>query len=89
MSRANTTIGVLLPVFDPKAPPSLDVQLAVYPVIVLPFSAGTTKATEICASPRVNVAAAGALGTAAGTADPEGAEAVPLPAALVARTVHV
>ena len=58
-------------------------------MIAVPLLAGATKATEICALPRVRIAAAGALGTAAGTAEPEAADAVPFPATLVASTVHV
>jgi hypothetical protein len=53
------------------------------------LSAGATNATEICPLPRVGVGAASALGTAAGTAEPEADDAVPLPSALVANTVQV
>ena len=58
-------------------------------MIALPLLEGATNATEICALPRVNIAAAGALGTVAGTADTDAADAGLLPAALVASTVQV
>jgi hypothetical protein len=58
-------------------------------VIALPPGFGATNATEIELLPFVSVAAAGAVGTVAGTADAEAADADPSPTAFVASTVHL
>jgi len=58
-------------------------------VIALPPVLGATKAAEIDALPCVSVGAAGVLGTVAGTAVADAAEADPSPTTFVANTVHV
>jgi len=57
--------------------------------MALPPLAGATNATEIEASPRVTVGAAGVPGSVAGTVDEDPAEAEPFPTAFVAKTEHV
>jgi hypothetical protein len=57
-------------------------------VIALPPVFGAAIATEIEASPCVNVGAAGAVGIVAGTAVAEAGDANPSPTAFVATTVH-
>jgi hypothetical protein len=57
--------------------------------MALPPLDGATNATEIEPLPCVEVGTAGALGTVAGTADVDAADATPLPATLVASTVQV
>ena len=50
--RADTTIGELVPVFDPNAPPSVERQLAVLFVTTEPpLSDGAAKVTVILAAP--------------------------------------
>jgi hypothetical protein len=58
-------------------------------VIALPPVAGATNATEIEVLPLVSVAAAGAVGTVAGTAVAEADDASESPTAFVATTAHV
>ena len=53
------------------------------------MAAGAANATVSFPTPRVSVGAAGAEGVVAGTVDAEAVDAVPLPATLVASTVHV
>src|SRR5260221_6484613 len=84
-----TTIGEPPPVFDPAAPPSLDVQLTVYPVMRDPPLAAATNATEIEPMPRVRVGTAGVPGTVAGTAVAEVDDGCPSPTAFVANTSQV
>ena len=84
-----TAMGDPAPVLEPVTPPLLDVQVAVYPVIGLPPVTGATNATEICVAPGVAVGWAGAVGTVAGTVEPEAGDSKELPTALVAWTVQV
>jgi hypothetical protein len=85
-----TTIGEAAPEREPGAPPSLDVQFALYPVIALPPLFGATNATEIWPLPNVVTGWAGASGTVAGiTVAIDAGDSAESPAALVAWTVHV
>jgi hypothetical protein len=54
-----------------------------------PFDAGGVKATETCPLPTVAVPMAGVPGTVAAVTEFEGADAAPVPTALVAVTVKV
>ena len=87
--RPVTTRGDAAPLRDPAAPPSLEVHVAVKPVIALPLFEGATNASEICVFPRVAVGCSGASGTVAGTVAAEAGEAAPVPFPFVAVTVHV
>src|SRR6476646_4515138 len=82
-------MGDAVPVLLPDAPPSLEVQLAVKRRIVLPLSAPGVTATEMEALPRVTLVIVGGSGTAAGMTGRDGGEALLVPTALLAVTVHV
>jgi hypothetical protein len=84
-----TVIGDAVPVLLPDVPPLLDVHEAEYERIGLPLSAPGVNATEIEALPRVTLVMVGGSGTAAGMTGSEGREALLVPTALVAVTVHV
>ena len=84
-----TVIGEVAPLFDPVAPPLLDVHVAVKPVMALPPSLPAVKATAAVALDGVTPVTVGALGGAAGVKLPEAADAGLLPMALVASTVQV
>jgi hypothetical protein len=64
-------------------------QVAVNPVIADPPSEPAVKPTVTLVLPAAAVPMVGALGTVAGVMLPDGAEAGPVPMALVAVTVHV
>ena len=87
-----TVIGELDPLFDPVAPPLLDVHVAVKPVMALPPLLPAVKVTDPELAPAVAatpVGAAGTVGPELGTKLLEAAEAALLPMALVASTVQV
>ena len=85
-----TMIGLAAADAEPLAPPSVDVQDEVYPVIGLPPSlAGAANATfndrlRLATTPMV-----GALGTVPTNVEAEGAEGELVPRLLVTVTVHV
>ena len=84
-----TVIGDAVPVLLPEVPPLPDAHDAVNPLIGLPLSAPGVNATVIDALPRVTLVMVGGSGTAAGTTGSDGSEALLVPTALVAVTVHV
>jgi len=84
-----TTMGEVAPLFDSKAPPLLEVQVAVKPVMALPPSLPAVKATDAPLLASVTEVIVGALGGTAARMLDEGADAGLLPTALVARTVQV
>ena len=89
MVRPLTVIGDAVPVLLPGVPLLLDVHDAEYETIGLPLSAPGVNATEIEALPRVTLVMVGGSGPAAGTTGRDGVEALLVPTALVAVTVHV
>jgi hypothetical protein len=84
-----TSIGDPPPLLLPAVPPLLDVHDAANDVIALPLSAPGLNATEINVLPRVTLVIVGGSGTAAGTAGSDGSDALLVPTAFVAVTVHV
>jgi hypothetical protein len=84
-----TVIGDEAPETDWVTPPSLDVHVAVKPVMALPPVAFAVNATIPELVPRVTPVMLGAEGVVAATNDAEAAEEAPSPIALVARTVQV
>jgi hypothetical protein len=84
-----TTIGELVPVFDWVVPPSLDVQVTVYPVMALPPVPLAVKVTLALFGPRVATPIVGALGTFAAVKDDESADHALSPKLFVAFTLHV
>jgi hypothetical protein len=84
-----TAMGELAPLFDPLAPPLLEVQVAVNPVMALPPVLPAVKATLAELLPGVTAEIVGAPGTPAVTKLDEAAEAALFPTALVASTVQV
>jgi hypothetical protein len=84
-----TVMGELAPLFDPLAPPLLEVHEAVNPVMALPPVLPAVKATLAEVADGVTAEIVGAPGTPAATKLDEAAEAAPLPTALVASTVQV
>jgi hypothetical protein len=85
-----TMIGDAEPVTVDGVPPSDDVQVAEYPVIGEPPSAGATKPTVIVVSPATTVGCAGGSGTACNTTTgADAGDTAPSPFAFDANTVHV
>ena len=68
-------------------PPGFEVT--VYPVTGVPLAAEDEKVTDAWPLPAVAVPMVGTLGTAAGVAAADGADATPVPMGLVAVTVNV
>jgi len=84
-----TVMGELAPLLDPLAPPLLEVQVAVYPVMALPPLPPAVKATLAEVAAGVTPVTVGALGAPAATKLDEAAEAAPSPTELMASTVQV
>jgi hypothetical protein len=83
-----TVAEVALPLALAVRPPGDEVT--VYAVTALPpFDDGAAQLTVACALPAVAVTPVGAPGTVAGATEFDGAEAGPVPTALVAVTVKV
>jgi hypothetical protein len=82
-------MGEAARVFVRPAPPSLDVQLARYPVIGLPPLEGARNETVMRPFPAVTVGVAGRPGTVNGTTRDDEADAGPGPLMFDASTVHV
>ena len=89
MSSALTTIGDDAPVFDCVVPPSLDVHVIVWFVIVAPLLPLSVKATLAELLPNVAAPIVGALGVVAATKELVAAEAALSPTPLVATAVQV
>jgi hypothetical protein len=87
--RELTVIGEVAPLADWVAPPLLDVQVAVKPVIALPPLPFALNATVAEVLPLVTPVIAGAGGLDAATNDDEADDAVLSPIALVATAAHV
>ena len=87
--RLLTVMGDAVPVLEPGVPLLVDVHDAVKVRIVLPLSAPAVNATEIEALPRVTLVIVGASGAAATRTGSDAVDALLVPTALVAVTVHV
>ena len=89
MVRPVTVIGEDAAEADPVAPPSLDVQVAVYEVMGEPLLAGVANATCMVLLPGVIVGASGGSGTEDGVTGADWGESGPIPTAFVAVTWQV
>jgi hypothetical protein len=84
-----TLTGEVAPLLDSVAPPSLDVQVAVKPVMVLPPVLPAVNATDTLLSPGVVDVIVGAPGRTAATNELDDADGDPAPTTLMDSAVQV